>query len=566
MLDNKISQEENKDNASNNFNELKSLMAEVGLPFPEDKDIILDDSVHRYSSRPNGEEDEWYLGSEVAPGVFTCTFASWRQGENHFWTSSNFVKTDPELVRKYEEAKEKALTFELEKREEGRARAKRLWDNGVVCHRHPYLDRKKLPCRGLKMSSGALIIPLYDIDGKLGAVQLISTHGDKKFPGMPMKGYFHVIGGLQNAKEAYVAEGYATALSVHLATKKPCIAAFSSSLVCVIGKTIQNLYPEIKLVLAADNGGAGKKAADDWKEYISPHAAFPKEHSDFNDVWVEGGQEETEKQLAVYEPLGCAGRDIVSFLSQKLPPVIQINPFLAKGTFNIIYGGPGRGKSRIAYQLAFCLATKTKFLDTYETYSIQKVLYVDGELPPSQVQARFKAVLELCEKESLDPSNLTIFDKEYMRTELGEDLNLYDDTHLQRLLPALEKFDVIIFDNFNSMHIGPEGDSYKPDKAKWKRMFSKLYELKQKAIVMIMLMHTNKNDRLEGVQQILNDTDVALKLERPTDVDPSALLHFNLVYEKARDIPAYLQISKRITADDRGWHISDLKQANKNKY
>lgn len=563
MIKHTISQNDNNCPQVTDLKSLRSKMASVGLPFPENQQIILDATIQRYSSRENGQLDEWYIGSEVTPGKHVCTFSSWRMGEHHFWKSDGLNLIDQEYIKNLEALKEKTLAHENEKRVEGKKRAQLLWKNSVDCFNHPYLRNKRLPHINVKVSGDRLLIPLYDIAGNVCSIQQITPQGEKRFPGMPMKGYFHVLGDLEDAGEAFVTEGYATGLSVHLASNKPVIVAFSSNLVCVVGKIIQNEYPSLKLILASDNGNAGEKAAKDWKEYISLDVIFPGNQKDFNDVWVKEGEEATTNQLQIAPVLEFNDIDLESFLGKEIPVPVRINHFLSEGTFNILYAVAGTGKSRFCYEMAFNIASGSPFIDTFDTYNSKKVLYIDTEMTAFDVQKRF---MDIVKRSSLEacPKDLFVLNKEKLIEKLGGNLDLYSEIHRRRIFPFLEKFGVIFLDNFNNMHSDPKGDNYKPDKKEWQSLFSYFYKLKSKGICIVMIMHSNKSGYLEGVQQISNDADYKYKLEPFLFPEEEALFQVKLVYEKCRDLPSYEQIPKKIILKNMAWEVSNINPREKN--
>ncbi|OCR84622.1 hypothetical protein CFT13S00388_09735, partial [Campylobacter fetus subsp. testudinum] len=115
---------------------------------------------------------------------------------------------------------------------------------------------------------GNLLIPLRDIDGKHWATQRIFANGDKmigatrtaeeKEQGIeyPAKkqGNFFLLGAktLDNVKEVYVCEGFATAASVYEATKKPSIMGIDAGNLEIVITSIKEKYPKMEIVIAAD--------------------------------------------------------------------------------------------------------------------------------------------------------------------------------------------------------------------------------------------------------------------------------------------------------------------------
>jgi|TARA_R100000482_G_scaffold62485_1_gene23013 RecA-family ATPase len=90
------------------------------------------------------------------------------------------------------------------------------------------------------------------------------------------------------------------------------------------------------------------------------------------------------------EPLG-------SILDKEYPkPEPLIEGLLHSGTQTIIYGRAGSGKSYITQKICTCLAGKIDF-GYYKVTKAVKILYVDGEMLPADLQARYlKMKPKLC--------------------------------------------------------------------------------------------------------------------------------------------------------------------------
>ena len=128
----------------------------------------------------------------------------------------------------------------------------------------PYLARKAVLPFGVRLdrSSKELVIPLHDGAGKLWNVQRIAPTKpergtDKLFiRGAKKSGLFHLIGQVQAPGALLVAEGYATAASLHQATGLPVAVAFDAGNLAHVAKALHRQHPGALLVLCADNDAA----------------------------------------------------------------------------------------------------------------------------------------------------------------------------------------------------------------------------------------------------------------------------------------------------------------------
>lgn len=151
----------------------------------------------------------------------------------------------------------------------------------------------------LYKGNAQLVIPLTDScptsaeNLLIKGLQFIKEDGRKSFP-LSFKGLFHVASDYVALKETIViCEGYATARSIAESTDFYVIAAMSAcNLRCVVEKLARR-FPNSKIVIAADNDEAGRKAAEDAKQAVNTiEIVYPThECNDFNDLRVAHGSE-----------------------------------------------------------------------------------------------------------------------------------------------------------------------------------------------------------------------------------------------------------------------------------
>ncbi len=99
---------------------------------------------------------------------------------------------------------------------------------------------------GVAYRAGDLVVPLYDGTGALVNLQLINADGLKRtLKGGQVKGACHLIDGQKQAgKRLWIAEGYATALSVHHLTGETVMVALSSvNLLSLASPPVRNTRP-----------------------------------------------------------------------------------------------------------------------------------------------------------------------------------------------------------------------------------------------------------------------------------------------------------------------------------
>ncbi|MTW10747.1 DUF927 domain-containing protein [Pseudoduganella eburnea] len=185
-------------------------------------------------------------------------------------------------------------------------RAKAIWDSAVLVDAsHAYLQKKGVKPHGLRgyegdlaingMScDGAIVVPLYNSDGRLTSLEFVSPGGEKRFlPAGVKSGSYHVIGAA--GKVIVIAEGYATAASAFEATGYCTFVAFDAGNLRAVAQAVRAMHSDVNIVLAADNdakpdgSNPGVKAATEAARACNGVVAVPPRGMDLNDLHVRDG-------------------------------------------------------------------------------------------------------------------------------------------------------------------------------------------------------------------------------------------------------------------------------------
>jgi putative DNA primase/helicase len=180
-----------------------------------------------------------------------------------------------------------------------------------------YLTRKGFPAQecltltimhktgGVTFRTGDVVVPLYDDTGALVNLQLINADGLKRtLKGGQVKGACHIIEGKKQAgKRLWIAEGYATALTVHHLTGETVMVALSSVNLLSLASLARQKSPACQIVLAADRdlNGDGQSKAAAAADACEGIVALPLVFGDWNDAFMQKGEETTRK--AIYDAI-----------------------------------------------------------------------------------------------------------------------------------------------------------------------------------------------------------------------------------------------------------------------
>ena len=210
-----------------------------------------DGKIYRFGNKKNG----WYVlhGDGIPAGCF----GDWTTGESTTWQADIGRKlTDTET--KANRARIAAMKREREAEEAKRhakaaTEARTRWDASQPAGDHPYLITKGVKSYGLRVENDRLLIP-----GRIGeaihTLQTISANGDKLFlTGGRKKGCYFTIGKTEGAAVVCIAEGYATAATIHEATGYPMVISFDAGNLSPVAKKMREQYPDAMLVFCADD-------------------------------------------------------------------------------------------------------------------------------------------------------------------------------------------------------------------------------------------------------------------------------------------------------------------------
>jgi putative DNA primase/helicase len=160
---------------------------------------------------------------------------------------------------------------------------------------------------GAPTRNGDVLVPGYDVEGKLWTIQYIKEDGTKRFAKNSRKhGCFHVVGApnaavaLQNiamSPVVVIAEGYATAATLAEHGKVPTLAAYDSGNLLSVATSIRERWPDKAIVIAGDDdhglaNNPGREKALAAAEAVAGVAIFPnfsaeqraQGFTDFNDL------------------------------------------------------------------------------------------------------------------------------------------------------------------------------------------------------------------------------------------------------------------------------------------
>lgn len=235
-------------------------MTERGIEPPPD--LAADGKKYTWAGDPRKpkKKNAWCVLHEWVSPKSNRTYVVGRYGirDEHWAVEPTQVEWSPAEKTAWLERR-KALEKEAEedRRQQADAaaeKADKLWARARTEGASDYLQRKQVGAYGVRFAFGSVVVPLFDVAGKLHGLQWISKDGGKVFgTGTVKEGHFHLIGEVAEGLPIGFAEGYATAASVHMATGWPVVVCFDAGNLMPVVAAWRRLYPDHEFVIAADD-------------------------------------------------------------------------------------------------------------------------------------------------------------------------------------------------------------------------------------------------------------------------------------------------------------------------
>ena len=542
-----------------------------------------------FYSNPNG----------TAGGIF----GDWSTGLKQKWFSGN-VDGSPvspadqaEMKKLLDQQRKESKIKREEKYHQAAKNAEALYFNSPPATTHPYLTNKQIKPYNAHIIGGELLTPAWDTNGKFRTLQRIFVDADGKmqkrnYAGASSKNVFTIIGnGIQisekdlaclsdDIKFAYLAEGFATAATIHQCTEEPVISCLNADNLMVVAEYFKKKYPDTTFVIAADNDeetaktlgkNPGRIAAQAVSEALDIGVTHCTVNSDFNDLYclhgaqavrnillcVVGGEDEKEK---------IPVESITLFDLMKLNP--QINP-LVVGLINvgegmIIHAPGGLGKSMLALNMAIEMALNNPDL-LFDKFKITRritSMFIQTENSGATVNARIRKMVGNDPEriEALKYISMPVIHKDILAKGCpfsDETFQAWLDAVVAKAGKAMgQPVDILYVDPLISFSAGDENDS-----AKMRQELDALSEVSRKCgVTPIVIHHDNRAGDYRGASAIYDWCRgmIGMKQEfigsdRITDIQGDDVTHrtasvpcIRIIHEKANNMGKFMPFLVRM--------------------
>ena len=365
--------------------QLIEAMRAAGLQPPDE--ILMDGKIHRFRSGTKGEPGHgdkpgWYLvfGDGIPAGRFGC----WRAGMEITWRADVGRKLtefeEMSHARRISESKVLREAAQERQHQVASETVEKIWLSGGAAHPdHPYLKRKGIQTHGVRITGdGRLMAPLYDADGTLSTLQYIDEQGGKLYhPGGQTGGKFWMLGTMDEPGTLFVAEGFATAATIHETSDRPVVVAYSASNLVPVTGTLREMYgatQDIVIVADHDASGVGQRYAEQASAKYGARMVMPSILGDAND-YAQAGHNLAGLLMPIKDDWLIPADD---FCAQPSPISWLVKRWIQSHALVMVHGPSGGGKTFVV--LDWCLRMASG-IEEWAGHKVRpgNVVYLAGE-------------------------------------------------------------------------------------------------------------------------------------------------------------------------------------------
>jgi putative DNA primase/helicase len=234
------------------------------------------------------------------------------------------------------------------------------------------------------------------------------------------------------------------------------------------------------------------------------------------------------------------------FLAMEFPPRrMLLAPWLPMGGLAMLFAPRGVGKTHIALEVGYAVATSSSFL-RWRAPEPHPVLLIDGEMPASTLQERLSRISARYGVEPPSPESLRIVASDLHCDGLPD---LSDFEAQGRYDEVLGDAKLIIVDNISTLcRSGRDNDA-----ESWTPVQEWALARRREGRAVLFVHHAGKGGTQRGTSRKEDVLDTVIALRRPEDYKASEGARFEVHFEKTRGFTGPDAEPFEATLNEAGW-------------
>jgi hypothetical protein len=217
-------------------------------------------------------------------------------------------------------------------------------------------------------------------------------------------------------------------------------------------------------------------------------------------------------------------------ISRTFPPrEVILAPWLRKQSLDMIHAWRGIGKTFVALEIGYSVATGGRFLG-WNAPEPRGVLYIDGEMPASTLQERLSRIIASEDSEP-DPDLFRIITPDLQKVCVPDLATPEGQEMIEEAITG--KTDLIILDNLSCLvrRSGRENDA-----ESWQSVQEWALKLRSKGKSILFIHHSGKSLTQRGTSKREDVLDSVLALRRPQNYEGQEGCSIQIHFEKSRGL------------------------------
>jgi hypothetical protein len=235
-------------------------------------------------------------------------------------------------------------------------------------------------------------------------------------------------------------------------------------------------------------------------------------------------QEETELPWSMQSLLdgGCSSAGLATTKIQ--PREAIFDDWCLVGDLGFIFAARGLGKTWLSMHLTHGAATGTD-VGPWKTHLKRKTLYLDGEMPPQDIQYRDRVL-------GTPTENLIYINHQILFERTGKIMNLANRDFQNAVLEYClsQNIGLLALDNLSTLASGIDENK----SIDWEIIQPWLLRLRRALVTVLFIHHAGRNKEMRGSSKREDPASWVLRLDQPIDIDENAGAHFITRFTKWR--------------------------------
>ena len=222
--------------------------------------------------------------------------------------------------------------------------------------------------------------------------------------------------------------------------------------------------------------------------------------------------------------------NLTDFINYQLPPrEYLLEPILIKQGLAMIYAYRGVGKTHVALNIAFAVASGGSLFDNWRAPNPNRVLYIDGEMPANSLQERLKQITATSSYADFDSDNLILLTNDLQEFGLPDLATVNGQLAIR---PFTEQADLIILDNISTLcRSGEENNA-----DDWRTVQEWALRLRAEGKSVLFIHHAGKAGSQRGTSKREDTLDLVISLRHSPGYLANEGARFEVHFEKNRGL------------------------------